>query len=192
MRQSLTTASRTDNRMSRPNPPRPAKLVIGMFMADRIYFEPLATELEGRFGKIDIVSNWMPFDYTSYYEREMGAGLSRRMISFNPLIEQETLPDIKHFAYELEQRHSQDGRRRVNIDPGYLLLERFVLATGKNFAHRIYIGRHVYADLTLIYVDNAYRPLAWTYPDYTQADMLAFLYRVRKKYTYDLKHQDLT
>lgn len=162
-----------------------------MFTANGDLFEPVATELESRYGEIDIVSKWLPFDFTTYYEREMGSGLKRRMVSFKKLIAQDLLPDIKHITYRLEEKFCEKGRRKINIDPGYLLLERFVLATGKNFAHRIYIGRHIYADLTLVYNNNAYRPLPWTYPDYAHADMLEFLYRVRNKYIYDQKNQDV-
>lgn len=177
--------------MSHPRPPRPAKLVIGMFMQNRDLFEPAAGALEERYGPIDIVSNWLSFDFTAYYEREMGTGLSRRMMSFQNLVPQDMLADIKHATNHLEAQYCTKGSRQINIDPGYLLLERFVLATGKNFAHRIYIGKNIYADLTLVYHDNAFRPLPWTYPDYTRSDMLAFLDRVRKKYIYDQKNQDI-
>ena len=75
----------------------------------------------------------------------------------------------------------------VNLDPGYMLLERFVLASGKNFSHRIYIGRRIYADLTLIYTKGRFQTLPWTYPDYAEQNMLTYLEQVRKKYVADLK-----
>ena len=81
---------------------------------------------------------------------------------------------------------------RVNIDPGYLLFERFVLATGKNYSHRIYIGEGIYADLTLIYQQGAYRPLPWTYPDYSEKAMGQFLMLVRKKYRLDISTANST
>lgn len=177
--------------MSRLNPPSPAKLVIGAFMQQRHFFEPVAETLENRFGPIDIVSKWFSFDLTTYYETEMGSGLGRRMMSFQNPISQDQLPDIKGFTNDMEQNYCRGENRQVNIDPGYLLPERFVLATGKNFAHRIYIGKNVYADLTLIYHDKAFKPLPWTYPDYTRSDMQGFLYRVRKKHIYDQKVEDL-
>ena len=77
----------------------------------------------------------------------------------------------------------------MNLDPGYLLYERFVLATGKNFSHRIYIGRGIYADLTLVYQKGAYRSLPWTYPDYAADTMRAFLTTVREHYAADLAAQ---
>ena len=173
--------------MSIPQAPKPAKLVIGTIMKDRALFEPLGVELSAGFGPVDIVSSWMPFDYTAYYEPEMGTPLFRRVLTRQKLIRQEDLPEIKLATNRLEQSLAQSGKRRVNIDPGYLLYERFVLASGKNFSHRIYIGRNIYADLTLIYQRGRFEKLPWTYPDYADQPMLEFLARVRRKYAVDLK-----
>ncbi len=173
--------------MSIPQAPKPAKLVIGLIMKDRALFEPLGVELSAGFGSVDMVSSWMPFDYTTYYEPEMGTPLYRRLLTYQKLINQDELPEIKLTTNRLEQSFSQNGRRRVNIDPGYLLYERFVLASGKNFSHRIYIGGGIYADLTLIYQWGGFEKLPWTYPDYADQPMLAFLTQVRNKYAVDLK-----
>jgi hypothetical protein len=129
----------------------------------------------------------LAFDYTDYYEPEMGRGLFRRVIAFKQLIAQDQLADIKLQTNAVEFRYSRKGKRRVNIDPGYLLRERFVLATGKNYSHRIYVGQGIYADLTLIYREGRYRPLDWTYPDYAADELRNFLTAVRRKYALDLK-----
>ncbi len=173
--------------MSTPQPPQPAKLVIGVFMKNKSLLAPIAEELSKCFGAVDMMSRWLPFDYTSYYEAEMGNPLFRRVLTFKTLIEQEQLPQIKLATNAIEQRYSADKRREVNIDPGYMLHERFVLATGKNYTHRIYIGHRVYADLTLIYQKGDFRTLPWTYPDYADERMLVFLRQVRNKYTMDIK-----
>ena len=172
--------------MSKPQEPKPAKLVIGLFMKDRALFEPLAAELVSEFGPLDMVSPWMPFDYTTYYEQEMGTPLFRRLLAFKSLIEQLELATVKLTTNRLEDQYTRDGRRRVNIDPGYLSYERFVLASGKNFSHRIYIGHRIYADLTLIYQGGAFEKLPWTYPDYADRPILSFLEQVRSKYAVDL------
>ena len=166
--------------MSIPQAPAPAKLVTGLFMNDKSLVRPLAEALFEKYGQVDLISAWFPFDYTDYYKSEMGAPLFRRMFVFKKMIEQEALPEIKIFTNELELKYSSGGKRRVNIDPGYLLPERFVLATGKNFTHRIYIGQGVYADLTLIYTKGDFHPLPWTYPDYGSQPMITFLKQVRK------------
>lgn len=166
--------------------PLPAKLVIGAFVKDKAALEPVAAALTARFGTMDIISAWMPFDMTEYYRAEMGAPLFRRIWAYKALIDPGVLADIKHETLALEAQLAANGRRRVNIDPGYLVPERFVLATGKNFAHRIYIGRGIYADLTLLYRYHRFETLAWTYPDYSRRDMVVFLERVRRKYMQDL------
>jgi hypothetical protein len=173
--------------MSHPQPPKPAKLLIGVFTRKQELMTAVAAELMNRFGPIDLVSPLFPFDFTTYYEKEMGTSLSRRIFVFKSLIQQEALADIKLRTNEIEQIFAVDDKRQVNIDPGYLLMERLVLATGKNFAHRIYIGRGIYADLALIYQKNDYQPLPWTYPDYAHDDIRRFLALVRNKYLEDLK-----
>jgi hypothetical protein len=172
--------------MSLPQPPRRAKLVIGVLLGRQDLFPLLAAELEAAFGGVDLVSSWMPFDYTTYYEKEMGAGLLRRVLAFRTLMAQERLAEIKLATNAMEQARAVEGRRRVNIDPGYLLLERFVLATGKNFSHRIYLGQGIYADLTLIYHHGTFHALPWTYPDYAAPPLRRFLLAVRGKYALDL------
>lgn len=173
--------------MSIPRAPQRAKLIIGLIMKDRMLIESLSAELCASYGRLEMVSAWMPFNYTTYYEPEMGAPLSRRMLAFKNLIQQDELPAIKLTTNRLEESYSHNGKRRVNIDPGYLLLERLVLASGKNFSHRIYLGQGIYADLTLIYQHGVFNKLPWTYPDYADQPMLEFLQQVRSKYAVDLK-----
>lgn len=173
--------------MSIPRPPTPAKLIVGFFLRNRNLAGELVRDLEERLGAVDMVSPWFDFDFTTYYAKEMGTPLSRRMIVFKPLVEQLQLAAIKGMTNRLEDKYRQQGGRRVNIDPGYLLPERFVLATGKNFTHRIYVGDGIYADLTLIYRKGAFRTLPWTYPDYADRELIDFLSLVRKKYMVELK-----
>jgi len=173
--------------MSVKRPPKPAKLVTGVFLKDRGLIETLINELAERLGPIDIISQWFTFDYTSYYESEMGAPLFRRMLAYKNLIEQMDLVRIKNITNDIELKYSKNGKRSANIDPGYMLCERFVLATGKNYTHRIYIGDGIYADLTLIYQKSGFKKLPWTYPDYYDEKMFSYLKNVREKYMIDLK-----
>jgi len=172
--------------MSIPREPKSAKLVISLFMHDKPLFVQAARRLSKSFGSIDIVSLWFPFDQTDYYTAEMGAPLFRRFIGFNALIQQDALADIKCFTNDLEGQFSKQGRRLINIDPGYLVPERFVLATGKNCAHRIYLRAGIYADLTLAYHKGRFRPLEWTYPDYAGEPIISFLQSIRNRYIYEL------
>jgi Domain of unknown function (DUF4416) len=176
--------------MSQPQTPKPAKLVAGFFVKDKTLAVDIVGDLQDRLGPVDMASAWLNFDFTTYYEKEMGGPLYRRLIVFKSLIAQTDLAAIKRMTNELEQNYQRQGQRRVNIDPGYLLAERFVLATGKNFTHRIYIGQGIYADLTLIYQKGDFRTLPWTYPDYADRRLIDFLILVRNKYMLDLKKRE--
>ena len=173
--------------MSLPRPPRPAKLITGFFLKDKRLAEGVVRDLQECLGPVEMISAWIDFDFTAYYHTEMGAPLSRRLVVFKSLVAQTCLADVKLATNRLESAYMRQGRRRVNIDPGYLLPERFVLATGKNFTHRIYVGQRIYADLTLIYQKGAFRTLPWTYPDYADRSLIDFLTLVRNKYMQDLK-----
>ncbi|MBF0203130.1 MAG: DUF4416 family protein [Desulfamplus sp.] len=173
--------------MSTPKEPDLAKLVISLFMNNKDILESVLPELEKEFGEIDMISNWFNFDFTDYYYAEMGSPLFRSVITFKSLIHQSSLAKIKEHTNLLEKRWEANSKRSLNIDPGYLLLSRFILATGKDYAHRIYIGKGIYADLTLMYKQGSFKPLEWTYPDYASAEMFNFLERVRIQYAEDLK-----
>jgi hypothetical protein len=119
------------------------------------------------------------FCYTRYYEKEMGSNLSRIFLLFEPLFNREQLPEIKLKTNSIEASISSEGNRTVNIDPGYISLENIVLATTKGYAHRIYLGSGIFADLTLIYRNSTYKPLEWTYPDYGSEEIIAIFKRWR-------------
>ncbi|MFZ5570541.1 MAG: DUF4416 family protein [Thermodesulfobacteriota bacterium] len=173
--------------MSLPQLPPSAKLVISLLMADKSLYGIAGKALVQRFGPVDLASSWLGFDYTDYYAPEMGKPLFRRMLAFKNPIRQEELPAVKLATNRMEQQLAGDGKRRVNIDPGYLVMERFVLASGKNYSHRIYLGEGIYADLTLLYQKKAFQKLPWTYPDYADTGITTFLEAVRKKYRFDLQ-----
>jgi hypothetical protein len=172
--------------MSIPLQPKPAKLFVSVISSSRERIATVLSELSHRYGIMDFLSEVLPFHYTEYYHAEMGKPLHRRFASFDRLIEQESLASIKVQTNLMEAQQSAGGNRLVNIDPGYLLAERLVLASGKNFGHRIYLSQGIYADLTLIYRDNNYQPLAWTYPDYAEPRVRGWLRAIREKYLLQL------
>ncbi|MCD4719965.1 MAG: DUF4416 family protein [Desulfobacula sp.] len=168
--------------------PDPAKLVVGCIMNDKACIEKLFPLLEEEFGPVDMISRWLGFAFTDYYYKEMGSPLFRKVFTFKNLIDQDKLAQIKKKTNELETRFMTFGKRAVNIDPGYLVSSRFILATGKEYSHRIYIGHKIYADLTLMYSKKeGFKTLDWTYPDYASQSMILFLSKVRDKYLLDLK-----
>ncbi len=172
--------------MGIPKKPDPAKLIAGLiFQPD--FLEPAILELEKHFGPISLRSKIIPFDKTDYYEPEMGRGLLRQWIAFKNLIDQDRIVEIKLKTNEIE-RIWMNGGRKVNIDPGYVTESKLVLATTKNYAHRIYLRDGIYAEVTLIYKrKQGFVPLQWTYPDYTTDVALKFFNEVREELKRDLK-----
>jgi hypothetical protein len=167
--------------MSSPREPHRAKLIVGLLFREAGVQQKTLAALSDRFGPIDFLTEPRPFTYTDYYESEMGSSLLRQTGSFAQPVQPDALADIKLLTHNLELQWSIENRRQVNIDPGLLSEERVVLATGKNYTHRIYLRNGVYADLTLIYQKGSYRPLAWTYPDYCEPDLLYFFGVLRQK-----------
>ena len=167
----------------------PVKLFFGLLISDMEVMPDALHRLQTDFGKIELKSELRPFTHTDYYNKEMGSNIHRMFMATCDLIDMSELPDIKLYTNRIEMMFAgeETKNRRINIDPGYLLYERFVLASGKNFSHRIYIGSAIYADLTLIYQRGKFEKLPWTYPDYADEPMVAFLSQVRKKYAVDVK-----
>ncbi len=173
--------------MSRPAEADDVKLITSLFSAQQDLIDDVMADLVSRFGPSDWTSPILPFDRTRYYAREMGWPLYRRFVSFDNLIRPEQIVDIKLTTNDIEARHLEDGRRRINIDPGYVSLERLILATGKNYTHRVYLAKGIYADLTLIYHKGSFSPLGWTYRDYADPDAIACFNQVRERYKRQLR-----
>lgn len=168
--------------MSRPRDADPVKLMASLFSPEKGLVEQVIEELSGMFGPADWVSRECFFDRTRFYEKEMGWPLHRRFVSFERLIAPEEIVSIKLRTNGVEQRYQREGKRRINIDPGYISPERLVLATGKNYIHRIYLSGGIYADLTLIFSKGHFEPLAWTYKDYADPVIRGYFEKVREKY----------
>ncbi|MBI5236456.1 MAG: DUF4416 family protein [Deltaproteobacteria bacterium] len=168
--------------------PQSVKPVVSIFTGEVSLFKAVLLGLIERLGPVDILSPVLAFDHTDYYEKEFGKALKRRLASFERLIRPDELADVKIFTNGLERSDfcTEDGKRRVNIDPGFMALEKFVLASCKNFSHRIYIGQGVYAELTLMYEGSDFVFLPWTYPDYKDERTQAILRRIRKRHAFDV------
>ncbi len=172
--------------MSHPVEPPPALYFVSAFGRRKETILLAVEALRETLGPIFRVSDWWPFEYTDYYEEEFGSPLVRAFFFFG-LRSQEDLVNIKHRAYEIEQSFVENGKRQVNLDPGYLLLSRLVLSTFKDFAHRIYLGRGVFAEVTLIFKEGSFQPLPWTYPDYSDPKVITLFNEVREEYKRLLK-----
>lgn len=168
-------------------PPRPVNLICGLISNDPDLMTRAVRFLVQHQGPTDAVSELWPFDDTDYYTLEMGENLQRQFVSFERLIDPGQLATVKRLTNELERRINYDlglpeNQRRVNLDPGYLTLSKIVLATTKDFSHRLYIGSGMYAESTLHFEAGRWQAWPWTYPDYAGPRYHAFFEQLREAY----------
>lgn len=168
--------------MGQAREPWPVKLVVPMFSGDGVLLDEASGVLAGRFGPTDLLSDRLPFSHTDYYTPEFGPGLMRQFLSFERLIDPGSLAEIKLWTNSLELAWEEEGRRRINLDPGYLSFAKLVLATTKNHGHRVYLREGIYAEVTLMYRDGDYRMFPWTYPDYASEPYLDIMRAIRAIY----------
>lgn len=149
-------------------------------LSTRGFPEELKKKLEDKFGPIEIISPSIPFLFTDYYNSEMGENIERFFISFKNLVSPDDLREAKLFTNRLEKEWEEDGKRKINLDPGTMSTANIVLATTKNRSHRIAIGSNLFGEVTLIYQNHGYISFPWTYSDYRSPEVQAVLLSFRK------------
>lgn len=169
--------------------PKPVKLFVGLITNDVSLIEKTRILLVKKFGAVDHESELFDFSFTRYYNDEMGDNLKRKFLVFEKPVSLENIGSKKMLTNKIEQRLSLKGRRRINIDPGYISLSALTLLTTKEFYHRIYLGKGIYAEVTFYYKDKTFQPLEWTYPDYRSKEYLNFFNLVREKYFLQSKNR---
>ncbi len=167
--------------------PAPVKLFVAMLVSEdgKDKIAAIDGALESQFGEIDLVSEVWDFDCTDYYAKEMGENLSRRIVSFERLIDPSEIVAAKLTTNDLEEQLTGEFRREgagriVNLDAGYLSLSQVVLATTKSYTHRIYLRKGIWAEVTLQYHKGRYERWEWTYPDYASGRYNDFFLEMRE------------
>jgi hypothetical protein len=146
--------------------PEEAVIFVGSLFSSPGVFAAAVPMLQKRFGDTFYESPSLPWNYSSYYNEELGTPLLRTFLFFDAVVDPACLVDAKHATSELEGKFSTDGKRRINLDPGYLTLAKVVLASGKNYSHRICLAKGVFCELELFYEKGRFNPLPYTYFDY--------------------------
>jgi hypothetical protein len=172
--------------------PIPAKLFTGMLSPEPALLDECAGLLSAAYGPIDHESGVMPWDTTDYYQDEMGSVIYRKFIFFKELIDPGALAAVKKITHGIEERYSlripSGIRRRVNLDPGYVTEAKVVLASTKDFSHRVYIGENIYAEVTLRYSS---KERGFTACDHTFFDFRTETYRLLFNRARDLLRKQL-
>jgi len=169
---------------------KPVKLICGVLFNRNFDIQKADDKLITLLGPIDLKSPIFDFVFTDYYSSEMGSDLHKRFYSFERLVMPNMLADIKNNTIKIEEEFLIDGNREVNLDPGYLEESKLVLASTKNFSHRIYLRDNIWAEVTMRYARGKWITHDWTYPDYSQELGIEFLSKVRERYKGQLEDQD--
>jgi hypothetical protein len=167
--------------MAQVTEPQPVQLLVGVIFTSAGLLAPVRQEVAGEMGEIEMTSPTYDFDITDYYEDEMGTGLGRIFYAFKHLIDPGRIVDVKLASDRIERAFAEGGRRKVNLDPGYMDFYKLVLVSNKYLGQKIYLGKGVYADPTLYY-DKGWKPYEWGFPDFKSGRYGDFLTSVRKKY----------
>jgi hypothetical protein len=172
--------------MAEPCLPALVLLVVAAFSRHAVALAWARERLEREYGPVVRASEPFDFHQTRYYEPTMGTGLRKQFFGFRRLVAADCLPAVKLRTNELEKELAESGAypevRPLNLDPGTLSLGKFQLATTKDQAHRIYLRDGIFAEVTLRFQDGAFEPWPWTYADYCETGVRAFLKELRDLY----------
>jgi hypothetical protein len=180
----------TSKKLAEAKPFSPVKLICGIIASEELIFKKAEQHLVPLYSSIDRASPLLNFNFTDYYEKQMGKNLKRKFLSFTQLLSPEKLSEIKLQTNKLEEDIKEELRashRVVNIDPGYLTPSALIMATVKDFAHRIPLQQGIYAHLELLFSKKEVKLLSWTYPDYQTKEYQDFFREVRKIYLSQLR-----
>ncbi len=162
--------------------PAPVCLILALTWKSESVASQALQWFEGTVGPVADRSETIHFNHTRYYHEEMGADLFKAFYAFEQPVDPASLSSVKRFSNEIEDRLSLEGRRQVNLDPGYLEAAKLILATTKNFSHRIYLDQGIYGDVQLYWQHGRFQFNPWTYPDYKDERVVQFFTRVREVY----------
>jgi hypothetical protein len=171
--------------------PEPVKLIIGILACDEKAANAAADMIKAKFGNCDLESEIWPFTHTQYYTGETGKAIVKKFVAVEKLIMPDKLADIKLKTNKMEQKLAAkfggNLSRPVNLDPGYIEPSKLVLASTKNFSHRIYIGKRIWAEVTLVYSKGQWKGFEYSFPDHKEDRYHGFFSRVREKLVQQLR-----
>ena len=160
------------------------KLIVGVIYNDPEIYERALSMLTEAFGPIEDESERFSFseEFSDYYDEELGGRGMRVIFSFRDTVEPDRQAEIKIATNEMERQLSEDGRRLINLDPGFINHGRLMLATTKAAGFRIPLSGGIYTELTLFWARGEWHKLPWSYRDYQSERVQKFITRVRARY----------
>lgn len=165
--------------------PARVMLVVGVLAASEAEFVEVRPALSRKFGPEELALPPFPFSWTNYYREELGEEPVRAFLAFETLIDRETVPAIKLWTNALEEeiaaRNGTPGKRPVNLDPGYMTLGQFFLATTKDQRQRVYVRDGIFVEPTLYFEKGRFHPFPWTYRDYQSEAYIKYFENLRRR-----------
>lgn len=175
--------------MGTPHPPEPSLLFISLLFSQCETYNAVSLPLQSRFGDTLLESDTCVWNHTHYYDEELGTPIFRKLLFFRRQFDPLHLPDVKLETNDLEAENVIQGKRKINIDPGYLMRSRVVLASAKDYSHRIYLGKGIYGEVALYYQRNRFNPLPHTYFDYRDPRTIELFEKARKELRREERNQ---
>ena len=142
------------------------KLFFALMYKNKEILEKTIDLLKNNFGGIVSKSPGYDFNFTDYYEKEFGTNLKKTIIILDKKINKNDLTEIKIKITEIEKNHSSDGKRTINIDPGYVNDKEVVLASFKKKDFKEDLGDGVYAHKVLEFENGEVKSFFHTFADY--------------------------
>ncbi len=171
--------------MARIQTPAPGRVVVSIIYSSLDALADALTLLEKQFGRVQCETMELEYAHGAYTE-EMGEGLERRFYSFERQVDRDRLPEAKALCYKIERQFGDlvddFTFRTVNIDPGIMTAENLVMASHREYNHRVYLRDGVFAELTLVYARGRFVRLPWTPPDFCEGEAIEFFLRVRESF----------
>ena len=119
--------------------------------------------LEKTWGPIRHKGRLFAFDKTDYYKPEMGEERSDALELTTASAE---APELRH----------------VNIDIGYMDMDKVVLPSYKRGPFKLYAGKGVWLDMLLTYAKGVFHSTAWAFDDFVRNPYQHDLQLIREKF----------
>lgn len=169
--------------MGQPSPHSPALLILAAFSRHADALDWTRQRAIAAWGPLAMESPAFEFRETRYYEATMGEDLRKVFFAFSQPFDPAGLVEVKLETNRWEETYAgtaaHQESRPLNLDPGYLTLGKLVLASTKDFTHRIYLNRGIHAEVTLYYRRRRWQHHEWTFADYRREDYQEFFSRCR-------------
>ncbi len=139
---------------------------MAIMYSDSEVYSKVKDILKKIYGDISLEGGEYDFNFTDYYLDEFGANLKKRFVLFEDLIETKLISQIKIDLIKLESSMSEQGKRIINIDPGYITENEVIVPSTKPLPHRTPLEHELFADKQLEFKDSEVITFRHTFADY--------------------------